>query len=221
MLKMQFIQKMALISVRRLIRVGLLLFFKTMLLYKNLPCASTTQLTKPSWSALKIWRHLVCFLISVEMSIFCSLGWTCKRLGAQWQEGCRAVTVPCTPIPTIVHKPNSPRAGTRHSFHPPTPLPTGTSPCSHSVTWHCWESARCGGSSPTASHHGQLVELELEPGSWPSFSAPNSECSCFGSQRQGLGLRREQQGGCTSPLLLLGWPHVFWHLHFEMILYIP
>lgn len=53
------------------------------------------------------------------MSIFCSLGWTCKRLGAQWQEGCRAVTVPCTPIPTIHSQTKQPKG--RHQALFPSP----------------------------------------------------------------------------------------------------
>lgn len=127
MLKMQFIQKVALINVRWLIRIGLLPLLKIMFLCKNMPCASTTQLTKPSWSALKRWRHFVCFLANVEMSIFPSLGRTRNRLGGQRQEGYGAVTLPLSlTTPRTVHshphhalaplagthKSNSPRAGT-------------------------------------------------------------------------------------------------------------
>lgn len=135
MLKMQFIQKMALINVRRLIWIGLLV--KNLFLCKNMSCATTTQLTKPSWSALKIWRHLVGFLINIEMSIFSSLGWTCKRFGAQGQEGCYSAWH-SHPHNTFMNQ--SPRADTRPTLCPgrlfscPTLPPAGTSPCPHSVT---------------------------------------------------------------------------------------
>lgn len=138
MLKMQFIQKIALINVRRLIRIGLLV--KTMFLCKNMPCASTTQLTKARWSALKIWRHFIGFLINVETSIFSSPGWTFRRLRAQRWEGCYSA-LHSHPHSTFINQ--SPRADSRPRLCPswlfscPTLLPAGTSPWPHSVTWCC------------------------------------------------------------------------------------
>lgn len=166
-----------------------------------MPFACTTQLTKPRWSALKIWRHLVGFIINVEKSIFSSTDWACKRLRAWRQQGCYSA-LHSHPHNTFINQ--SPRAGPRPRLCPgrlfscPTLLPARTSPCLHSVTRCClgeccmaWEQPNSWTMQTAACWSSSLAPSPA--------SFPQTECLPWVPQRQGLGLRREQKGW-NSPL---------------------
>lgn len=190
MLKMQFIQTMALINVIRLIRIGLLLFFKIMFLCKNMPCASTTQLSKPSWSTLNIWRHLV------DLRWAFSLLWAglARGSGAGGLQGCSSAlhSHPLSASQTKAKGKGRHQAVPRQTPHAPN---------------SCLGSAAWGGSSWTP----RTSACWGSPGSCSSFISPDRECCHFGSHRDRAWDWAGNRRVIISTLLLLGWPHGFWH----------
>lgn len=198
MLKMQFIQTMALINVIRLIRIGLLLFFKIMFLCKNMPCASTTQLSKPSWSTLNIWRHLV------DLRWAFSLLWAglARGSGAGGLQGCSSA----------LH--SHPLSASQSQRQGQTPgCAQADSSCPKLLPGQCcmgWEQLN-------------TTDICLLGLTWLLLQLHfprQRELPLWVPQRQGLGLSREQKGDHLHPAApwlapwLLTW-------HFEMILYIP